>query len=278
MRFERVAVVDWSGGNDTGPRPRRDAIWIGQPGQAPVYKRNRTEAEAALVDLIDTALTQGERLFLGLDFPFGYPAGFARALTGTADPLAVWHWLAERLEDTPRANTRFDLAAQINRALGDGRGPFWGNGLRRDIPGLPRTKAGYRNPFADRRMAETRAKGAFTCWQLSGAGAVGGQVLTGLPVLQRLRRRFAGRIAVWPFEPLDRPVVLVEVWPSLIAPAVRAAEAQGGIRDAHQVALLSRAIAALAPDVLTRLLDVTAPEEGWIFGLDAPEALLAACA
>ena len=27
--FDTVAIVDWSGGNDTGTRPRKDAIWLG---------------------------------------------------------------------------------------------------------------------------------------------------------------------------------------------------------------------------------------------------------
>ena len=274
--FDRIAIVDWSGGNDTGPRPRRDAIWLGLEDAPPRYLRNRTLAEVAISDLIEGALNAGQRLFLGFDFPFGYPAGFARALTGRADPLAVWSWLAKRLEDSPQANNRFDLAGQINLALGAGRGPFWGNALRRDVPGLPRTKTGYANPFADRRQAEARAPGAFTCWQLSGAGAVGGQVLTGLPVLHRLRVRFPGRIGVWPFDAPEAPVQLVEVWPSLINAAVRAATGPDDIRDAVQVALLARAVRALGDARRAALLRVAAPEEGWIFGLGSEDTLHAA--
>ena len=45
-----------------------------------------------------------------------------------------------------------------------------------------------------RHAVEHLAPGAFTCWQMGGAGAVGGQVMTGLAVLQRLRRRFAGQL------------------------------------------------------------------------------------
>ncbi|SMX37796.1 molybdopterin guanine dinucleotide synthesis [Maliponia aquimaris] len=269
--FDRFVMVDWSGGNDTGRRPRKDAIWIGESGpegeRAPQYQRNRALAEDTLAERIDTALRGGERLLIGVDFPFGYPAGYARALTGQDDPLGVWRWLAERIEDRPKENNRFDVAAGINRRLAGGDGPFWGNGLKRDIDGLPRTKAAYRNPFPDRRTSEARARGAFTCWQLSGAGAVGSQVLMGLPVLDRLRRHFAGRIAVWPFEPLDRPVALVEIWPTLIDPAVRVHTGPGDIRDAVQVRLLARALSRLAPAQLNAMLSVEAPVEGWIFGL-----------
>ncbi|MBS0124745.1 molybdopterin guanine dinucleotide synthesis [Aestuariicoccus sp. KMU-90] len=259
-------MVDWSGGNDAGPRPRKDAIWIGE-GDSARYMRNRMLAEAALSDRIEQALIAGERLLIGFDFPFGYPAGFARALTGRDDPLAVWRWLAGRIEDAPKENNRFDVAGDINRALGAGRGPFWGNGLKRDIGGLPRTKSGYANPFPDRRACEARAKGAFTCWQLAGAGAVGSQVLMGLPVLDRVRAAFPDCIAIWPFEPLDRPVTFVEIWPSLVNTAVRAATGPGDIRDAVQVRLMAGVLAGLDPARLAAMLAVDAPEEGWILGL-----------
>jgi len=272
-------MIDWSGGNDTGPTPRKDAIWIGlvRAGleQAPRYIRNRAAAERQIADLIEQELAAGRRLFLGFDFPFGFPAGFARRLTGRSDPLSVWDWLEARIEDTPRANNRFDLAGEIN-ALFPGTGPFWFNGLRRDIPGLPHKDTRTGHGMAERRAADALCPGTFTCWQMGGAGAVGGQVLTGLPVLARLRRRFAGQVAVWPFEPLDAPVAFVEIWPGLINSAVKRAEARGGIRDAHQVRLLARAVARLRADDRDAMLAVNAPEEGWIMGLGHEDRLEAA--
>lgn len=267
--FDTFAMVDWSGGNDRGAAPKRDAIWAcvasGGASAEPVYLRNRALAEAWLSDLIETELAAGRRLCLGFDFPFGYPAGFAAALTGSADPLELWDWFEPRIEDAPGANNRFDLAGAINRGFG-GRGPFWGNGLKRDIGGLPRTKSGYANPFAERRAVERLATGSFTCWQMAGAGAVGGQVFTGLPVLARLRRRFAGQIAIWPFEPLTAPVALVEIWPSLNLGAAPS----GVIRDAWQVARVAQALSRLPARKLAGELAVSAPEEGWILGV-APQ-------
>lgn len=274
--FDTFVMVDWSGGNDTGARPRKDAIWAGVSrsgaAEAPVYLRNRIDAEAWIAALIDTEAQAGRRTLIGFDFPFGYPAGFAEAVTGDSDPFALWDWFEARIQDSPLANNRFDLAGELNLALGTGNGPFWANGLpNRDIPGLPRTKAGYENPFSDRRHAETLAKGAFTCWQMAGAGAVGSQVFMGLPVLSRLRKRFAGQVAVWPFEPLDAPVAFVEIWPSLTAgPAP-----DGMVKDAWQVQEVARQIAALAPADLARMLDVHAPEEGAIFGLGFEDRLKA---
>lgn len=270
--FHSFVMVDWSGGNDTGLRPRKDAIWAclarGGAVQEPVYLRNRTEAECWLSDLIRNELDAGRRLFIGFDFPFGYPTGFARALTGTDDPLKLWEWFEARIEDTPTSNNRFDLAGQINRQFG-GNGPFWMNGLRRDIDGLPRRKQAYNNPFPDRRRVETLAKGSFTCWQMAGAGSVGGQVMMGLPVLSRLRCAFVGQVAVWPFELLDKPVAFVEIWPSLNLGRCP----EGRIKDAWQVEQVALTLSALTDQELQSQLNVSAAEEGWILGVpqDKPD-------
>ena len=272
-QFDTVAVVDWSGGNDSGPKPRKDAIWLGvaRHGEAeqPLYLRNRAAAEAALVTLIDQELAAGRRLLLGFDFPFAYPRGFAKALTGQADPLALWDWFETRITDAKISNNRFDLAAEINQSLG-GKGPFWGNALGRDIAGLGRTKQGYSAaPFSERRRVESFAKGSFTCWQLAGAGAVGSQVLMGLPVLSRVRRRFEDVLAVWPFETSqisEKSIVLAEIWPSLIAGAVRQAQTDGGIRDAHQVRLLAVALSQVSPEKMQQMMAAGVDEEGWILG------------
>ena len=277
MRFDTYAMVDWSGGNDTGPKPRKDAIWAAVVrrgvADAPVYLRNRLAAENWLGNLIEAELTAGRRLCLGFDFPFGYPERFSKHLTGTSDPLALWDWLEARIEDSPSANNRFDLAGEINQMC-PGEGPFWFNGLKRDVDGLPRTQAHYGgHGFAEKRQAENRAKGAFTCWQMGGPGAVGSQVLMGLPVLARLRRRFAKDVRVWPFETLDTPVAFVEVWPSLLAKEVAGAMAPGEIKDAAQVRILARAMAELNADELGAMLAVEATIEGWIFGLGHEDIL-----
>ena len=273
--FDSFVMVDWSGGNDRGPTPKPDAIWACVAGEAPLYHRNRQLAEAWLTDWLAEEIAAGHRVLAGFDFPFGYPRGLAAALTGTDNPLTLWQWFADQIEDTPEANNRFDIAGRINRLFG-GTGPFWGNGLKRDIPDLPR-KGSARDctDLPEWRLAESRAKGAFSCWQMAGAGSVGGQVMTGLPVLHRLRARFGA--AAWPFEPLEAaPLALVEIWPSLIAEAVKEARREGEIRDAAQVRVLAGAVATLAPDTLGRMLADTpgaASEEGWIFGLGHEAAL-----
>ncbi len=269
--WDTVLIVDWSGGNDRGASPKKDAIWTGvaRAGMAedPVYHRNRQVAEDRIIRFLTAERKAGRRVLAGFDFAFGYPAGFGKVLTGSDDPFAIWDWFAAHVQDSPNANNRFDLAGQIN-ALFPGIGPFWGNGLARDIPDLPRKGlARHGHGMPEKRAAEQNAKGAFPVWQLSGAGAVGSQVIMGLPVLARLRHRFGAELAVWPFEPLTPPIALVEVWPSLIAKTIAATCPQGAIKDAHQVRVLARALSALAPDDLARMLAVPATAEGSILGL-----------
>lgn len=268
-------MVDWSAGNDAGAKPRKDAIWVGMASRnregEPVYCRNRTIAFDVLCGLIGEACDRHERVLIAFDFPFGYPRGFAATVTGSDDPLRLWEFFADSLEDTPRSNTRFELAARLNRRL-PGVGPFWFNGRKADIPDLPRLgRARHGHGMAERRIVEAKAKGTFSCWQMGGAGAVGGQVMTGIAVLEKLRRRYPGQISVWPLEPLENPVVFVETWPGLISDVV-AAEADA-IRDRAQVRLMARALARLPHDTLSAMLDVDAPEEGWILGVGHEDEL-----
>lgn len=269
--FDTILIVDWSGGNDRGAKPAKDAIWTGVAragiAEEPVYHRNRQVAESWITDFLMAERDAGRRVLAGFDFAFGYPAGFGQVLTGSDDPFAIWDWFAARVQDSPTANNRFDLAGQIN-GLFPGTGPFWGNGLARDVVDLPRKGlARQDHGMTEKRHAEQNAKGAFPVWQLSGAGAVGSQVIMGLPTLARLRQHFGTDLAVWPFEPLTPPIALVEVWPSLIGKTIAATCPPGKIKDAHQVEVLARALSALAPDDLRLMLDVPPTPEGSILGL-----------
>lgn len=277
--LDTVVMVDWSGGNGHGPKSRKDAIWAGvaRDGVAddPVYLRNRQVAEAWLADLFGAERAKDRRVLAGFDFPFGFPSGVAERITERADPFALWHWLEARIEDSPKRNNRWQVAAAIN-ALFPGVGPFWGNITKTDVDGLPRKgRARQGHGAQEWRQVERAARGSFSVWQLAGAGAVGSQTLMGLPVLARLRRRFGA--SVWPFEAPDEALVFAEVWPSLINQAVKAHCAKTGeIRDAAQVRLLSRAVSALPEADLAAMLAIRSDEEGWILGLGYEDRLEAA--
>ena len=270
--FDTVVIVDWSGRAVLSPAtPARDAIWIGiarAGGTEVIYQRGRLQAEATLAALFAGERAKGRRVLAGFDFPFGYPAGFARAVSGQSDPLVLWDWIAARIEDDAgNRNNRFAVAARINAQLGDDR-PFWGRPSRLDLPDLPATKAvRYGVLFAERRAVERAVPRAQPVWKLFTTGSVGSQALLGLPVLARLRRVAGAK--VWPFEPATGPLVFAEIYPGLIHRAVKTDP--DPIRDRAQVRLLARALWRLAqPDGLAALLALpegsAAQAEGWILG------------
>ncbi|MES2539469.1 MAG: molybdopterin guanine dinucleotide synthesis [Pseudomonadota bacterium] len=273
--FDRVIVVDWSAANlPTSLTNRANAVWIGchdAEGGAEWHHRTRAGAEAQLLTLIDTSQTEGLRLLIGFDFAMGYPAGFALRLTGEARAQAVWNWLAGAVTDIDNRNNRFEVATRINALFPEGPGPFWSHPSGQTWPGLPFRRAGIDYEalgLAETRAAEAAVPRAKSPWMLFNPGSVGSQSLLGLPMIHRLSQRPG--IAVWPFAAPDAPVVLAEVYPSLLAgPVAILANGEGLTADQAQVRLLSRAFYRLArADRLRPFFDAPpeAAEEGWILG------------
>ena len=221
--FDGYVAVDWSA--SATPVLGANSIWIDTKGWCrtpePENHATRLEAVRRIETLLTAATKEGRRLLCGFDFPFGYPEGTARKLTGSDCWAAVWSRIAEVIEDGPgNENNRFKAAAELNAHF-CGDGPFWGNGLKRDIPGLPRKRprSGWgQNLPPNRRYAERVIPTAQEVWKLSGAGSVGGQALTGIAALNGLRSR--DDVRIWPFETLGegRCHVLAEIYPSLIEP------------------------------------------------------------
>ncbi len=276
--FDGYVAVHWSAG--VRPAHGANSIWIafGDP-RGVTYLENpatRREAMDHIERLLNEATAQGHRLLCGFAFPFGLPEGTARTLTGQDGWEAVWERIAYVIEDgEDNWNNRFDAAAQLNEAF-EGEGPFWGNSLRRDIDGLPRRRpAGLGMNLPPRlRHTEQMVPHAHEVWQLNGAGSVGGQALTGIAALERLRRG-RSNVQVWPFETLadDRHHILAEINPSLIDPG------QGDeVLDMRQVKAVVRALRELdRTEQLTghlrapsRMPARVRREEGLILGIQDP--------
>lgn len=276
MRFDRVIVVDWSAANlPTSATNRSNAVWVGchdAEGAQEWHHRTRAAAEAQIVTLIETAQADRLRTLIGFDFAMGYPAGFAARLTGKAKAPAVWEWLAGAIrDDAENRNNRFDVASRINATFTEGPGPFWSHPLGQHWPGLPFRREGVDYAalgLAERRAAEVAVPRAKSPWMLFNPGSVGSQSLLGLPMIHRLSR-MAGTV-VWPFAPPDAPMVLAEVYPSLIAGEVAIlANAKGLTADQAQVRLMSQALYRLSNVGRLKTLFEAPPEareEGWILG------------
>lgn len=256
--FDLHVAVDWSAAGVA--RQGADSIWIAAHDAGTVRLANpatRAAAEAMLAGLLADASAGGRRALIGFDFPFGYPRGLSQAIRPGGDWRDVWERIAALVTDAPdNANNRFHAAAALN-ALFPGDGPFWGNGLKQDIPGLPRKKpAGWGDTLpANLRPSDAAATGAQEVWKLSGVGSVGGQALTGIAAVARLRR--AHDLAIWPFE-MGAGHVAAEIFPSLLPVTVP----DGAVKDAVQVETLARALAAAdAAGLLARMLDAALSDE-----------------
>lgn len=297
--FDTHIIVDWSARSRPSPeRPTRDSIWwcAAKDGVAsePDYARTRHEAINRLAAVLATELDAGRRTLVGFDFPLGYPAGVARHLTGEASALRLWDWLDGRVRDAEdNANNRFEVAGTVNRAY-PGIGPCWSRPANWQYPDVPmrksvRTRRDTHPP--ERRIADHLAQGAKTVWQLYGAGSVGSQVLLGLPALKRLTEdpRIHDRAAIWPFETRlsvpDAPVVVAEIYPSLLQREVHRHKKQDEILDAAQVRVNAQAFArldkqrGLAPlfegeqSLTAEQRRIVETEEAWILGLGHEDAL-----
>jgi hypothetical protein len=297
--FDSYVIVDWSAASKPATGP--DSIWIGaltpDARMKLTFKASnpptRAKAQAELEDLLARCLKRGDRVFLGVDFPMGFPAGTAEALKLKGEPWrAIRDFLLKEMKEKPdNSNNRFALAARMNRLMSNGPFPFWGCSKKDVLTTLSDKKtrehgAGDVPEFriTDERAAADKKARVQPVWKIAYAGAVGGQTLTGLPAIERLREKTPG-LKLWPFEiPLakleasaldDVRVVVAEVYPGINPARPEAAE----IRDEAQVRVVAEGFAELdANGKLPALFGggsglndaqkaKIASEEGWILGI-----------
>jgi hypothetical protein len=293
--FNAYVMVDWSASQT--PKLGKDSVWIG------VMKRDirfrltfeafnpatRHAAEVQLRDVMADLRRRGDKALVGFDFNLGFPAGTAAALK-LKDPTwaGLWAFLAKDLVDkADNTNNRFAVAAKMNRLMTDEPRPFWGAPPKDVQRWLQPTKAAVfetdppqlrRTELATGGLGKAQAK---SVWQMTGAGAVGGQTLVGIPALKRFVDELGDKAVVWPFQtgwkaltPVDvegKEAVIAEVYPSLIP--VKAEP--GEVPDRAQVRSLAEHFAKL--DEAGKLgavfaakpgedVEVVETEEGWILG------------
>lgn len=287
--FQAYVMVDWSAAGT--PVVGVNSIWV-----AAVRRRRRrlervaldnlptrAEAVARLSDLAADLAADG-RVLAGFDFPFGYPRGTARALgLGGVPWRATWAALDAAIDDRPdNANNRFDVAEAWNRRLTGEPFPFWGCADAAPRRFLSRRRHRHHGAadLPERRLCEARVRRTQPVWKLAYPGAVGSQVLVGIPRLRALRAAGAARTAIWPFETGLRDaasarVVIAEVYPSLVVPR----PPPGLPKDAGQVIAVGESLAAAdaagalegmfgADPALTAIeRRHVEREEGWILGV-----------
>ena len=297
--FDSFIVVDWSAASK--PATGADSIWIGVLSPDARLKLHfkshnpptRAEAMTLLEDILKRCLHRGDRVLVGVDFALVYPAGTSAALGLKGEAWrAIREFLLKEMKEKPdNSNNRFALAARMNRLISNGPFPFWGCSKRDALTTLSQKKSREHEPgeIAEFRLSEQAAIAAKKgrpqpVWKIAYAGAVGGQTMTGIPAIERLRDKVPG-LKVWPFEvplaPLDEAaledtrVVVAEVYPSMLE--VNAASSE--IRDEAQVRTMAEWLGEL--DVKGKLAPLFAGgpaltdaqkaavsgEEGWILGI-----------
>jgi precorrin-8X/cobalt-precorrin-8 methylmutase len=214
LLFDRFVFVDWSASSK--PKTGRDSVWSGDGNSVSVLTHNpptRHQAFDLIRELLVSAVQASERVLIGFDFPYGYPAGLAKALDlpGRDPPWRrMWAELVRRIVDDERNhNNRFPVAEDLNERLGTEPGPYWGAPAARRH--LARTKGlfPYRTrtgiALAEYRVTEQRGRRLrqlSSTWKLHFQPTVGSQALLGLPRLAGLRHDpvLAAVSRVWPFE------------------------------------------------------------------------------
>jgi hypothetical protein len=289
--FNAYVMVDWSAA--TKPATGPDSIWIG------VMKRNvrfqmafdahnpptRAEADKLLQSILDDLKRKSERVLVGFDFPLGFPRGTAAALK-LPDPAwrGMLDFLAREVKDKPtNDNNRFQVAAKMNRLMTGEAFPFWGAPARdaQTMLSAKRPREHGEGDLPELRLTEAASKGPTPIWKMYYQGSVGGQTLTGLPVIKRLRD--TRNVKLWPFETGWKPLtpadvsdlegVFAEIYPSTFNAKPNAGE----VKDEAQVRAACERFNALdekfqlgamfGPKSDDPRREVIENEEGWILGV-----------
>jgi len=256
MRFDEYITVDWSAASS--PQIGPNSIWIctfkcrsKEPQKSKIHNiSTRSAATEWLRNHLYTSLHAGNRILLGFDFPFGYPAGTASALGMQGSQWRnIWQLLFDGLSDNQtNENNRFDLAEKLNQQLTGEAFPFWGNVRDENRKYLVRRgrRPHGQNDVAERRLVEQFVPSAQPVWKLAGVGSAGSQALTGIPAVWSLRfdPRLAGKTRIWPFETGLRiepsaQIIMAEIYPSIFP----LRPIKGKPKDAAQVTAAARALA-----------------------------------
>ena len=230
--FEHFVAIDWSGAQ--GARHKAIAVAVAHADGGPpvLVRRDRGWSREEVLEVLTEALPDNALvgLDLGIALPFAdrgaYFPGWERS---PADARALWsliestcaadeHLGASSFVDHPEASAHFRRhGAREGAAFGGGRGRF--------------------------RVTE-REQEALGCkptsnFNLVGASQVGKSSLTGMRVLHAL----AGRMPVWPIDPLPYTgSVVVEIYTTIAAMAAGRSASRSKMRTFEE---LNAALAAL---------------------------------
>lgn len=243
-RFDLFACIDWSGAK--GERQKGIAVAVGGAHDRPPDLIERRWSRPAVLDwLLDHADRQTSML-IGIDFSAAFPfvdsgAYFPGWSDSPADARALWRQVDAICTADPHLSaTSFLAHAEARRYFFDGR-------TRGDRYG----SANGRYRVVEQMCRDGGMGSATSCFKLVGASQVGKSSLTGMRMLHHL----AGRVPIWPFDPVpERGPLIVEIYTAV---AARAAGLSGGskMRDADRLAVALAAFGIDSAPTLARYDD-----------------------
>jgi len=223
-RFTRFAAIDWSG--QAVARPAGLAVAEASDAGPVLVARDGGWSRDAILDWLTMLADDRADMLIGLDLspalPFADAGSYfpgwvqspedARALWAMVESMAVDdpHLAATSVVNEPELSRHFRRHRALGDRFGQGRGRL--------------------------RQCEERQRAAgfspTSCFNLVGAAQVGKSSLTGMRVLHRL----AGRIPVWPFDPLPASgPAIVEIYTTIAARAAGVRAGRSKLRDAEQL-------------------------------------------
>lgn len=277
MIFDGYIMTNWSGAASPA-----SIFFIGFIDGKKIKEEFKTRQKARdyLTSIMDKAKHNGQRLLLGFDFPFGYPAD-AYGEFSCKDWKALWALIHGEINDDisgkRNKNNRFCVAAKLNKKFKT-PGPFWGHPQPEDnrYDGLPyRKPKGYGDTlpkefrYVEKKLREINNINPLSVWKLFHGVSVGSKTLMGIPTLYKLQKR--ADCLVWPFDDLeDNKHVIAEIYPSIWT------ERNNGLGIKARICIAAETIACLdkkgdlqdllkAPDSYDRNM---IKKEGWILGID----------
>lgn len=225
-RFRHYAAIDWSGA--AGERHRGIAVAICETGGGspalvrPGHRWSREDALDWLLDAMPADTLVG--LDLGISLPFAdCGAFFPGWAESPPDAKALWALVDETCRGDPH------LAASSFVDHLDASRYFRRHGGREGALFHAPEALDRRGRFRVTELAQARMGcKPYSNFNLVGAAQVGKSSLTGMRVLHRL----AGRLPVWPVDPLPRRgSVVVEIYTALAAIEAGRTAAQSKMRS-----------------------------------------------
>lgn len=273
-RFSQFACIDWSGQAVARPKGLAVAICSADRDAPKLIRPDGGWSRPLVLDWLRRQAADGADLLVGLDLSPALPhadhgAYFPGWNDTPPDARALWamvdgadegfdgdHLCAGAFLRVPAARRHFRLHREQGDAYPAGRG---------------------RLRVCERGQAEAGLS-PYSCFNLVGAAQVGKSSLTGMRVLHRL----AGRVPIWPFDPVPaRGPLIVEIYTAIAARAAGIRRGRSKIRDAET---LDAALAVLgsAPHAPLDRYDDHSTDAiltaAWLRKVAADPALWAPCA